>query len=167
MLNQINNLAINRRQLLRTGCLGFGGLALNSMLTRNLVATQNSDESVHAQVRHFAPRAKRVIFLFMHGGPSHVDLFDPKPMLSKYDGKAPPFERTRVKFGERGNLLASPWKFRRTGKSGIPMSELWQHLPKVADELCMLHGLCDTNVAHGGACMKLFTGSFFAGSEPR
>ena len=64
-----------------------------------------------------------------------------------------------MKFAARGNLLASPWKFRPTGKSGIPMSELWQHLPEVADELCMLQGLCDQNVAHGGACMKLFTGS--------
>ncbi|MCH2583418.1 MAG: DUF1501 domain-containing protein, partial [Planctomycetes bacterium] len=89
----------------------------------------------------------------------HIDLFDPKPALQKNDGKPPPFERTRVKFAARGNLLASPWKFRPTGKSGIPMSELWQHLPEVADELCMLHGLCDQNVAHGGACMKLFTGS--------
>jgi hypothetical protein len=108
---------------------------------------------------HFKARAKRIIFLFMHGGPSHVDLFDPKPALTKYDGKEPPFERTRVKFGKRGNLLKSPWSFRPTGKSGIPMSSLWQHLPAVADDLCMLHGLCDTNVAHGGACMKLFTGS--------
>ena len=108
---------------------------------------------------HFKPRAKRIIILFMHGGPSHIDLFDPKPALQKNDGKPPPFERTRVKFAARGNLLASPWKFRPTGKSGIPMSELWQHLPEVADELCMLQGLCDQNVAHGGACMKLFTGS--------
>lgn len=154
-----DNLTIDRRQLLQTGCMGFGGLALNSLLTQNLSGQQEANESKRIHTRHFAPRAKRVIFLFMHGGPSHVDLFDPKPMLSKYDGKAPPFERTRVQFGERGNLLASPWKFKRTGKSGIPMSQLWQHLPEVADELCLLHGLCDTNVAHGGACMKLFTGS--------
>ena len=92
----MNSWNINRRQLLQAGCMGFGGLALHSMLAGNLAAQQNADESIRTHVRHFAPRAKRVIFLFMHGGPSHVDLFDPKPMLNKYDGKAPPFERTRV-----------------------------------------------------------------------
>ena len=148
----------SRRSLLNQWCLGFGGLALNSMLAQHSFA--NPKENPLAPQRgHFEPRAKRIIFLFMHGGPSHVDLFDPKPALTKFDGKEPPFERTRVKFGKRGNLLKSPWQFRPTGKSGIPMSSLWQNLPEVADDLCMLHGLCDTNVAHGGACMKLFTGS--------
>ena len=149
-----------RRDLLRSWCLGFGGLALADLLQAE--GKTGGGVPLHplaARKPHFKPRAKRIIFLFMHGGPSHIDLFDPKPELQKNDGKPPPFQRTRVKFAARGNLLASPWKFRPTGKSGIPMSELWQHLPEVADELCMLHGLCDQNVAHGGACMKLFTGS--------
>jgi len=149
---------LSRRNLLQQWCLGFGGLALNSMLAQTSTASL-SENPLAPQKGHFEPRAKRIIFLFMHGGPSHVDLFDPKPALEKYDGKEPPFERTRVKFGKRGNLLKSPWQFRPTGQSGIPMSSLWQNLPEVADDLCMLHGLCDTNVAHGGACMKLFTGS--------
>ena len=148
----------SRRSLLNQWCLGFGGLALNSMLAQPSFANPK-ENPLAPQSGHFEPRAKRIIFLFMHGGPSHVDLFDPKPALTKFDGKEPPFERTRVKFGKRGNLLKSPWQFRPTGKSGIPMSSLWQNLPEVADDLCMLHGLCDTNVAHGGACMKLFTGS--------
>ena len=149
---------IHRRSLLNQWCVGFGGLALNAMLAEQGSA-QTSRHPLSAQQPHFVPRAKRIIFLFMHGGPSHIDLFDPKPMVDKHDGKEPPFERTRVKFANRGNLLKSPWRFRPTGKSGIPMSELWQHLPKVADDLCMLHGLCETNIAHGGACMKLFTGA--------
>ena len=149
-----------RRDLLRSWCLGFGGLALADLLQAGDKASGGAPlHPLAARKPHFKPRAKRIIFLFMHGGPSHIDLFDPKPELQKNDGKPPPFQRTRVKFAARGNLLASPWKFRPTGKSGIPMSELWQHLPEVADELCMLHGLCDQNVAHGGACMKLFTGS--------
>ncbi|MEC9096812.1 MAG: DUF1501 domain-containing protein [Planctomycetota bacterium] len=151
-------LTINRRTLLNQWCLGFGGLALNSMLA-NVCRGNERRNPLAPKEGHHRPRAKRIIFLFMHGGPSHVDLFDPKPALTTYDGKEPPFERTRVKFGKRGNLLKSPWKFRPTGESGIPMSSLWKNLPEVADELCMLHGLCDTNVAHGGACMKLFTGS--------
>lgn len=158
MSTSAQSTTFSRRSLLNQWCLGFGGLALNSMLTRSSIA-HPGENPLWPQRGHFEPRAKRIIFLFMHGGPSHVDLFDPKPVLTKYDGKEPPFERTRVKFGKRGNLLQSPWQFRPTGKSGIPMSSLWQNLPEVADDLCMLHGLCDTNVAHGGACMKLFTGS--------
>ena len=61
-------------------------------------------------------------------------------------------------FANRGNLMASPWRFRPCGDSGLPMSELWQHLPSVADELCMIHSMCETNVSHGGACMKIHTG---------
>ncbi|MFP6670584.1 MAG: DUF1501 domain-containing protein [Pirellulaceae bacterium] len=126
---------------------------------QGLAAGPAAAHPLAARQPHFKPRAKRIIFLFMHGGPSHIDLFDPKPELQKNDGKKPPFQRTRVQFASRGNLLASPWKFRKTGKNGIPMSELWQHLPEVSDELCMIHSLCDQNVAHGGACMKLSTGS--------
>ena len=149
-----------RRDLLRSWCVGFGGLALADLLHgQGLAAPSAPAHPLIARQPHFKPRAKRIIFLFMHGGPSHIDLFDPKPELQKNDGKKPPFQRTRVQFASRGNLLASPWKFRPVGKNGIPMSELWQHLPEVADELCMIHSLCDQNVAHGGACMKLSTGS--------
>lgn len=87
-----------------------------------------------------------------------MDLFDPKPELDRRDGQKLPFDGSRVKFAARGNLMRSPWKFRRCGESGLPMSELWQHLPAVADELCMIHSVCETNVAHGGACMKMHTG---------
>ena len=159
MTNNTHSTSINRRHLLNRWCLGFGGMAFNTMLAGLSSGNAPVKQPLAPHGGHFKARAKRIIFLFMHGGPSHVDLFDPKPALTKYDGKEPPFQRTRVKFGKRGNLLKSPWSFRPTGKSGIPMSSLWQHLPEVADDLCMLHGLCDTNVAHGGACMKLFTGS--------
>lgn len=159
MTNHPHSRFINRRHLLNQWCLGFGGMAFNAMHAGLSAGEAPVKQLLSPPDGHFKARAKRIIFLFMHGGPSHVDLFDPKPALTKYDGKEPPFERTRVKFGKRGNLLKSPWSFRPTGKSGIPMSSLWQHLPAVADDLCMLHGLCDTNVAHGGACMKLFTGS--------
>ena len=94
----------------------------------------------------------------MHGGPSHVDLFDYKPRLQRDSGQALPFEERSVQFAARGNLMGSPWGFRRTGSSGLWMSELWQHLPQVADDLCMVHSVCETNVAYGGACMKMHTG---------
>ena len=95
----------------------------------------------------------------MHGGPSHVDLFDYKPALTRHEGQALPFPERAVQFAERGHVMPSPWSFRQVGQSGHWMSSLWKHLPSVADEICMLHSLCETNVAHGGACMKLHTGS--------
>jgi hypothetical protein len=153
---------LTRRQALGQFAAGFGGLALNGMLAEQLFAAPGNAGNpgpLAATPPHTRPKAKRVIFLFMSGGPSHIDLFDPKPLLERDSGKPLPFEERGVQFAERGNLMRSPWKFRPTGQSGIPMCELWQHLPKVADELCMIHSLCETNVAHGGACMKLLTGN--------
>jgi hypothetical protein len=105
------------------------------------------------------PRAKRVIFLFMKGGPSHVDTFDEKPQLTKDDGKPLPFEKPRVQFAPTGELLKSPWTFRRYGESGIPVSELFPHVARCVDDLCIINSLHGTNPAHGGACLKLHTGS--------
>ncbi|MFP6667629.1 MAG: DUF1501 domain-containing protein [Pirellulales bacterium] len=157
---------IPRRRLLSSMCVGFGGLALRGMLADEVTAGsppssghRSKERPLAPKLPHHPPRAKRVIFLFMHGGPSHVDLFDPKPKLQANDGKPLPFKGARVTFAARGNLMRSPWKFQQHGQSGIPMSELWQHLPKVADDLCMIHSMCETNVAHGGACMKMHTGS--------
>ncbi len=136
--------ALNRRDALGRIAVGFGGLAADSLL---------AGESFHLPAR-----AKRIIFLFMHGGPSHVDLFDHKPKLAEFNGRPLPFAERKVQFAKRGNLMAPPWKLRQVGQSGLWMSELWQHLPRVADELCMLHSVCETNVSHGGACMKMHTG---------
>ncbi len=147
--------AFSRRALLNRLCTGFGGLALNTLLHQNHLSALSPRST---QLSHWAPRAKRVIFLFMHGGPSHIDLFDYKPRLQRDSGNPLPFNERSVQFAARGNLMGSPWEFRRAGASGLWMSKLWQHLPKVADELCMIHSLCETNVAHGGACMKLHTG---------
>ena len=142
-----------RRNALGQMALGFGGLALNTLL-----AEQSREANPLRPQALFPARARRVIFLFMHGGPSHVDLFDHKPRLEEFNGKPLPFPERKVQFAKRGNLLKPPWPLRQVGKSGHWMSELWQHLPKVADELCMIHSLCETNVSHGGACMKMHTG---------
>ncbi len=108
---------------------------------------------------HFEARAKRVVFLFMKGGPSHVDTFDPKPMLDRDHGKPPPFELPKVVFAAQGNLLKSPWKFRQYGQSGLPVSELFPHVAQHVDDLCILRSVYGTNPAHGGALLKLHTGS--------
>ena len=95
----------------------------------------------------------------MKGGPSHVDTFDFKPQLQRDDGKELPFDKPRVQFAKTGKLLKSPWRFQRYGECGIQISELFPNVARHADELCFLHSVHGTNAAHGGALLKLHTGS--------
>jgi hypothetical protein len=95
----------------------------------------------------------------MKGGPSHVDTFDYKPKLQQDDGKELPFDKPRVQFAKTGKLLGSPWKFARYGQSGSYVSELFPNVAKHVDDLCFIHSLHGTNAAHGGALLKLHTGS--------
>src|SRR6056297_1292054 len=153
-----------RRQLLKRTAVGFGNLALLSMLQRQSAGAaeagdQRAGNPLAAQQPHFPPRAKRVIFLFMKGGPSHVDTFDPKPLLDRDDGKAPPFALPDVTFAQQGNLLRSPWKFQQYGESGLPVSALFPQVARHVDDLCILRSVHGTNPAHGGAALKLHTGT--------
>ncbi|MCC6418698.1 MAG: DUF1501 domain-containing protein [Gemmataceae bacterium] len=147
--------------MLRHSAVGFGYLALLDLLARDAAAAPSSPPADPLAPRppHFPARAKRVIFLFMKGGPSHVDTFDPKPLLQRDHGRPYPFARPRVTFARTGNLLASPWRFRKYGRSGIAVSELFPHVARCVDDLCLLHSLHGTNPAHGGALLKLHTGS--------
>lgn len=141
----------SRRESLRQGALGFGAIALANLL--------HAADAPKGKMPHFAPRAKRVIFLFMKGGPSHIDTFEPKPLLDRDDGKPYPGPRPRVVFAKTGNLLKSPWKFKKYGQSGSPVSELFPHVAECVDDICFVHSLHGTNPAHGGAALKLHTGS--------
>ena len=153
----------SRRAMLRNSAVGFGHLALCGMLSRAAAEDRVADSGplrfLAARQPHFPPRARRVIFLFMKGGPSHVDTFEYKPRLQRDDGKPLPFAKPRVQFAPTNNLLRSPWKFRQYGESGSWVSELFPHLANQVDDLCMLHGVHGTNAAHGGALLKLHTGS--------
>ena len=151
-------LTASRRQLLRSTAVGFGWLALADMLAERRASGTVPNMPAAGQP-HFAPRAQRVIFLFMKGGPSQVDTFDPKPLLQRDDGRELPFDRPRIQFAVTGKLLRSPWRFRRFGESGIEVSELFPHVARHVDDLCILNSVHGTNPAHGGACLKLFTGS--------
>ncbi|MGL6096009.1 MAG: DUF1501 domain-containing protein [Fimbriiglobus sp.] len=146
-----------RRDLLRTSANGFGLLALGGLLAKDAPAAV--DTPLSPKPPHFAPKAKRVIFLFMHGGPSQVDTFDPKPMLAKHDGKPFPGQKPRVQFAATGNLLKSPWEFKPGGKSGIQVSDLFPEVRKRADDLCVIRSVHADNSAHGGALLQLHTGS--------
>jgi hypothetical protein len=148
---------VSRREMLHRSAVGFGALALSSLVAEtNALAAENP---LARKSGHFPARAKRIIFLFMKGGPSHVDTFDPKPLLDRDDGKPCPIEKPRVQFAKTGNLLKSPWKFRQYGECGHWVSELFPHVAECADDLCLIHSLHGTNPAHGGALLKLHTGS--------
>ena len=144
--------------MLQRSAGGFGFLALQAMLASEQVKAAASNP-LAAKQPHMPARAKRVVFLFMKGGPSHVDTFDPKPLLQRDDGKPYPFKQPRVQFAETGKLLKSPWKFKQHGQSGLPVSELFPNVATCIDELCVLRSVHGTNPAHGGALLKLHTGS--------
>ncbi|MBL8695232.1 MAG: DUF1501 domain-containing protein [Planctomycetes bacterium] len=144
---------LGRRQLLQEWCLGFGSIAAAALLGgRSAIAGG-------VQGPHFPARAKRVIFLFMHGGPSQIDTFDYKPALQRDHGKPLPFAKPRVQFAPTGNLMASPWKFQQYGQSGAWVSELFPNVAQHVDKLCFVKSLHGTNEAHGGALLALHTGS--------
>lgn len=142
----------SRRTLLQQFALGFGSLALNSLLVGDSAANPGKQT-------HHEAKAKRVLFLFMKGGPSHIDTFEPKPRLDKDHGKPYPGEKPRVQFAKTGTLLKSPWKFRKYGESGIEVSELFPEVARCVDDICFVHSMYGSNPAHGGAVLKMHTGS--------
>ncbi len=150
---------LSRRTMLRQSAVGFGSLALASLVADQSRAEAGLANPLAAKLPHFPARAKRIIFIFMKGGPSHVDTFDYKPLLTRDDGKELPFAKPRVQFAPTGNLLASPWKFAQYGECGHWVSDLFPHMAKCADDLCLVHSVHGTNPAHGGALLKLHTGS--------
>jgi len=153
----------SRRDLLRRSAVGFGNLALLALLQEEAAAAAPRPAApanpLHVRPAHFPARAKRVIFLFHTGGPSHLDTFDYKPLLQRDHGKPYPFPKPRVQFADTGNLLRSPWTFRQYGESGSWVSDLFPHVAECVDDLCFLHSVHGTNPAHGGALLKLHTGS--------
>ncbi|HET6425450.1 MAG TPA: DUF1501 domain-containing protein, partial [Planctomycetaceae bacterium] len=131
-----------REWLARTGA-GFGTLGLASVLAQQGLleaATSSADNPLAPKAPHFAPRAKRVIFLFMNGGPSHLDTFDPKPALTEYAGQQPE-ELTKNYQRSVGKLFPSPYKFQQHGQAGIPVSELYPHVAKVIDDICVIRSM--------------------------
>ena len=152
---------ISRRQALQRSAAGFGSIALAGLLadTAQAEPAAIAANPLAPRAPHHPPRAKRVIFLFMSGGPSQVDTFDHKPLLTRDDGKPFPFSKPRVQFNSTGNLLKSPWQFKQYGESGLWVSDLFPHMAQRVDDMCMLNSIYGTNPAHGGAVMKVHTGS--------
>ena len=151
--------AVTRRDMLRKSSAGFGWLALTSLFAEGASPRPASSSPWAPQAAPRLPRAKRVIFLFMHGGPSQVDTFDYKPLLAGDHGKPLPFARPRVVSGPTGNLLASPWKFHQYGESGAWVSDLFPQVARHVDEMCIINSMHCSNSRHGGATLELHTGS--------
>ena len=142
-----------RRALSRIAC-GFGATAAAAMLGEESAAA--GVDPMAPKRPHFVPRAKRVIFLFLHGGISHVDTFDEKPELNKRNGQPVPFKKPDFEFAVTGNLLGSPWKFHSHGQSGLRISELFPRIGSVIDDICVVNSISGGNeVSHGPACLRL------------
>ena len=155
-----------RRWLQEAGC-GFGAVALSALMAgeRSTFAA-GSGGSARAPRPHFTPRAKRVIFLFMHGGPSHVDLFDPKPDLEKLAGEPLPdsfgMVMTRRKVATNP-LLPALRPFRKRGESGLEVSDFLPEIAACADDLCVLRGCHGDSVNHPQSVYQMNTGSILTG----
>src|SRR5947209_1997729 len=152
-----------RRQALGRFANGFGMVALAGMLADEARADPSlalgaSNNPLAVKPPMFAPRAKRVIFLFMSGGPSHVDLFDPKPKLGEYVGKPLPFEQPKLVRTRTVNCLPSPFKFRKHGQAGIEVSDLFPQVATCVDDLCVIRSMVADNINHNGACLQMNTG---------
>lgn len=161
MLNLQSQSILSRRDLLKTASCGFGYLALAGLAAQQAAAESTSafENPLAPKTPHFPAKAKRVIFLFMQGGPSHVDTFDYKPQLIADDGKPSVAQNGNANKGNR-KLLKSPWEFKQHGESGLWISELFPHLAKHADKLCLLNSLHTDLPNHPQASVQMHTGSF-------
>jgi hypothetical protein len=161
----------NRRQFLRRAGGGFGMLALTSLLgeagllTRSL-ANAPTANPLAPKAPHFKARARSVIFLFMSGGPSHVDLFDPKPELIRLAGQPIPesFGTFKTRRAVAKNKLLAPVRpFRKRGQSGIEVSDFLPHIAEHVDEMCLLRGCYADSVTHPESVYQMNTGSILMG----
>ncbi|MCP3695935.1 MAG: DUF1501 domain-containing protein, partial [Planctomycetaceae bacterium] len=152
---------ISRRETLKRLGSGFGGLALAAILNKDASAARRIHDLQPRQPVH-PPRAKAVIQLFMHGGPSQVDLLDPKPLLNKYDGQNPPAQvlddENRTKY-----LLGTPFKFHKRGESGIEFSDQLSHIGRHADKIAVIRSMFTEHRNHEHAIWMAQTGLIIPG----
>jgi hypothetical protein len=161
--NRPGTCVLNRRQMLTRTATGFGMIGLAGLLGRSAMGATASTslgaagKSVVRPLPHFAPRAKRIIFLFLNGGPSHIDTFDPKPALTKYEGQQP---SGKLYKGSKGSgFMPSPLSFNRCGKSGIEVSESLPNLGRIIDDCCVIRSMHTDVPNHEPALLEMHTGS--------
>ena len=145
---------LSRRQLLAQASTGFGMAALAGLM--------QAESPVH-RAKRFAPKARSVIFCYMSGGVSHLDSFDPKPLLEKYAGQPMPVEVKKTQFNNNGTVQPAHWEFRQRGQSGMPVSELFPHMATVADELCVIRSMTAKFSEHAQGNFFMHSGFPFLG----
>ncbi|MCS1408451.1 MAG: hypothetical protein M2R45_01626 [Verrucomicrobia subdivision 3 bacterium] len=160
--NQIVDSVMTRREMLRRSACGFGSIALAGLCRDALGLSSSTLNPLAAKASHFAPRAKRVIFIFMQGGPSHVDSFDFKPQLVKNHQRQ--VDIMGYRFDDfrqmtKRTMMKPLWEFQRYGQCGQPVSSLFPETAKHVDDICFLHGMHTEGIAHGPATLFLHTGS--------
>ena len=159
---------LSRRRFLRRFGLGFGGLALTELLSRDGFTPEGQAANLLApQVASFAPRAKHVIFLFMQGGPSHLETFDPKPQMARYDGQLLPenfqaYDLAQVNTID-SQVMAPRFPFQKHGQSGLDISSLFPNIAKHADKLAVIRSCHHDLFIHGSALTIMNTGTRLLG----
>jgi hypothetical protein len=157
MIHRASLPPFTRRDALKKFATGFGMAGFAS-----LAAAESVGNPWTPKAPHFAPKAKHVIVIFLQGGLSQIDSFDYKPLLDKYDGKPLPYETPRTEFAT-GNLMKSPFSFKRYGQNGIEVSELFPHTAEVIDEFCIVRSMISDIPNHGPSVLMMNTGSVRAG----
>lgn len=161
-MNNRTNLFLSRRDLLCRGGMGMGALALRGLLGDALGGEAHKagilDSPLAPRQPHFPAKAKRVIHLFMNGGPSHVDTFDPKPALDKYDGQSLPESMHLITERRTGTVMRSPFKFQRHGQSGIEVSEIFPHVAECIDDICVIRSMQTDVPNHLPSCLMMNCG---------
>jgi len=158
---------LTRREMLGRCASGFGGLAFLALLAENAasdaLAATGTASPLLARPPHFPARAKSIIFLYMDGGPSQVDTFDPKPLLAKEHGQPFKMKMEPTQFNNNGTVLRSPWEFRQHGQAGLPISSLFPHVAQHADDLCVIRSMTSAFSEHTAANYFLHTGLGLSG----
>lgn len=161
---------LSRRAWLDRCANGFGGVALTALLADRTFggivgssAPISTSRPLAPRSGHFAARARSVIFLYMDGGPSQVDTFDPKPRLQRESGQPFKMKMEPTQFNDNGLTLGSPWEFRRYGQSGIPVSDLFPHVGQCVDDLCVVRSMTSQFSEHTNANYFLHTGLGLSG----
>jgi len=147
---------MTRREMLRDAAVGFGGLALSSMQAAEVF-------DLAPRKPHFPAKAKNVIFIYIGGGPSTIDMWDPKPVLSRFDGKPAPFEIKGRALNGSQQIMASPWPYTKCGETGREISNLLPHFQKVVDKVTFVRSMQTDRIDHSTAQFTFVTGRGFTG----
>ncbi len=160
--------AMTRRQMLQDAACGFGGVALAALTADPSFAGMlprhtDNENPLAPKAPHFAAKVKRVVYLYMDGGPSQVDTFDPKPMLARENGKPFKMKIEPTQFNNIGQTLQSPWKFQRYGECGTPVSDLFPNVARHVDDMAVIRSMTSGFSEHTNANYFLHTGNGFQG----